>query len=244
MVRPVSEEVFVLKVRIKFQKIGSIKFIGHLDLMRAWQKIFRRSQIPIAYSEGFNPHQIFSIASPLAVGITSDGEYLDLKLSVESYDLSQLIQQVNAVCPEGITIIEAVSLDDKATAGMAACYASSYIITLSEDLSGLIGQSEKMNAFFEQDTIIVSKKNKKGKFNDLDLKSGIYSYKILGNATIDLLLATGSTLNVKPELVMNALLEYCNIELTAFTDKLYYWMHRVDIYQDTNPLTTLTEGVS
>lgn len=212
--------------------------------MRAWQKIFRRSQIPIAYSEGFNPHQIFSIASPLAVGITSDGEYLDLKLSVETYDLTLLIQQVNAVCPEGLNVIDAVELGDKAIAGMAACYASSYVITLSQELAQLIEQSGKIEAFFNQETIIVSKKNKKGKFNDLDLKSGIYTFVIESATTIKLMLATGSTLNVKPELVMTALMEYCHVELSIFTDKLYYWMHRVDIFQSIDPLTTLTEGVS
>jgi len=233
-----------LKVRIKFQKIGSIKFIGHLDLMRAWQKIFRRSGIPIAYSEGFNPHQIFSIASPLAVGITSDGEYLDLKLSTITYDLDLLQQQINAVCPIGVTVLEAIELSDSAIAGMASCYASEYIISFSSELAQLLASSQKLDSFFLQDTIIVSKKNKKGKFNDLDLKTGIFSYEKIDDTTIKLLLATGSTLNVKPELIMTALLEYTEINLPTFTDTLYYWMHRIDIYQHIEPLQTLTQGVS
>lgn len=212
--------------------------------MRAWQKIFRRSGIPIAYSEGFNPHQVFSIASPLAVGITSDGEYLDLKLSVEKYDLNKLIQQINGVCPEGITLIGAVELSDQSIAGMAACYASSYTITFSDALMDLINQSNNLEAFFAQDTIIISKKNKKGKFNDLDLKTGIFSFERVEANKILLLLATGSTLNVKPELIMNALWDYCHIELPEFTDVLYYWMHRLDIYQSIEPNKTLIEGVS
>jgi radical SAM-linked protein len=243
-VHPVLEEVFVLKIRIKFQKIGSIKFIGHLDLVRAWQKIFRRSGIPIAYSEGFNPHQIFSIASPLAVGITSDGEYLDLKLTADSYDLGQLVDQINAVCPPGIIVLDAVALSEQSIAGMAACYASLYTIEFSEELTYRLNQSDTLNDFFSQESIVIAKKNKKGKFNDLDLKTGLFDYKRLAPSKIQLLLATGSTLNVKPELIMTALMDYSHIELPVFTDTLYYWMHRIEIYQSLEPVRTLLEGVS
>ena len=70
-----------MKVRIKFSKNGPLKFIGHLDVMRYFQKAIRRSSIPIAYSEGFNPHQIMSFASPLSVGHTSQGEYMDIEVT-------------------------------------------------------------------------------------------------------------------------------------------------------------------
>ena len=58
-----------------------MKFIGHLDMMRYFQKAIRRANIPIAYSGGFSPHQIMSFAAPLGVGITSDGEYLDIEVN-------------------------------------------------------------------------------------------------------------------------------------------------------------------
>ena len=63
-----------MKVRIKFAKEGMMKFIGHLDIMRYFQKAIRRAELPIAYSEGFSPHMILSFAAPLGVGITSLGE--------------------------------------------------------------------------------------------------------------------------------------------------------------------------
>ena len=69
-----------MNIRIKFQKYGVMKFIGHLDIMRYFQKSMRRADINIAYSEGFSPHQIMSFAAPLGVGITSDGEYLDIEV--------------------------------------------------------------------------------------------------------------------------------------------------------------------
>ena len=69
-----------MKIRIKVRKYGVMKFIGHLDMMRYFQKAMRRAEIDIAYSEGFSPHQIMSFAAPLGVGITSDGEYLDIEV--------------------------------------------------------------------------------------------------------------------------------------------------------------------
>jgi len=231
-----------LKIRIKFSKEGFMQFIGHLDMMRGWQKIFRRSGIPIAYSEGFNPHQIFSIAAPLAVGITSSGEYLDLKLKVENYDLDMLIKQVNAVCPEGIVILEAVELIGKQTAGMAACKAATYMIDLSEKLAKLVLNSEKLESFINQDSIIVKKKNKKGKINDFDIRPGILEFIIVNNA-LHVMLATGSSLNIKPELLMGAIFNYIGIELNVFTRELYYDIHRIDIYTSLDPLLTLTKGV-
>mgnify|MGYP001042815149 CR=1 FL=1 len=69
-----------MKIRIKFAKQGTMKFIGHLDVMRYFQKAMRRADVDIRYSEGFSPHQIMSFAAPLGVGITSDGEYLDIEV--------------------------------------------------------------------------------------------------------------------------------------------------------------------
>ena len=69
-----------MKIRIKFRKWGCMKFIGHLDMMRFFQKVMRRADVDIRYSEGFSPHQIMSFAAPLGVGITSDGEYLDIEV--------------------------------------------------------------------------------------------------------------------------------------------------------------------
>ncbi|MFR3320816.1 MAG: TIGR03936 family radical SAM-associated protein [Lachnospiraceae bacterium] len=69
-----------MRVRVKFSKYGVMKFIGHLDVMRYFQKAMRRAGIDIAYSEGMSPHMIMSFAQPLGVGLTSDGEYMDVEL--------------------------------------------------------------------------------------------------------------------------------------------------------------------
>ena len=90
-----------MKVRIKFRKNGVMKFIGHLDIMRFFQKALRRADIPVAFSGGFSPHMIMSFANPLGVGLTSDGEYFDLELT-EPISSEEAIKRLNAQMAEGM----------------------------------------------------------------------------------------------------------------------------------------------
>ncbi|MCR4587690.1 MAG: TIGR03936 family radical SAM-associated protein, partial [Lachnospiraceae bacterium] len=94
----------MLKCRIKFAKYGTMKFIGHLDIMRFFQKVFRRSGIDIAYTEGFSPHQVMSFASPLGVGVCSNGEYLDVTLNSATTS-EDMIRRMNEQTVEGIDIL-------------------------------------------------------------------------------------------------------------------------------------------
>ena len=92
-----------MKVRIKFSKHGSMKFIGHLDIMRYFQKAMRRADVAICYSGGFRPHQIMSFAAPRGVGITSNGEYMDIETE-DNEDLSTMKERLNNVKAEGLKI--------------------------------------------------------------------------------------------------------------------------------------------
>ena len=108
-----------MKVRIKFSKEGPIKFIGHLDVMRYFQKAIRRADIDIAYTTGFSPHQIMSFASPLSVGHESIGEYFDVELhSIVSEE--DMKNRLNSVMVEGIQIQDVAVLDDKEGNAMAS----------------------------------------------------------------------------------------------------------------------------
>ena len=69
-----------MRLRVKFRKFGPIRFIGHLDVMRFFQKAIRRAGIDVAYSKGFSPHQIMAFAAPLGVGLLSNGEYMDIEV--------------------------------------------------------------------------------------------------------------------------------------------------------------------
>ena len=78
-----------------------MKFIGHLDIMRYFQKAIRRANIPIAFSGGFSPHMIMSFAAPLGVGVTSAGEYFDMELTDDSLSSKEMENRLNATMAEG-----------------------------------------------------------------------------------------------------------------------------------------------
>ena len=98
-------------LRVKFTKESYLKYISHLDLMRLFQRTFRRGNIPIKYSEGFNPQPKFSIANPLALGIGSIEEYMDIDL-YKKIAIEDFIERMNKELPEGIKIIDAKYIED------------------------------------------------------------------------------------------------------------------------------------
>lgn len=220
-----------MNVRLKFIKEGPIRFIGHLDLMRTFQKLFMRSGIPVAYSEGFNPHQIFSFATALAVGVSSEGEYLDLRLSKE-VPLEMLIPVINAHAPQGIKIIDGVVLKQKEPKAMAALAAAKYCITMeNSDIT-----QQDVDSLLAKDTVIIQKKNKKGKIKDVDLRPGLYEIGIDGNV-ISMLIATGSSFNIKPEQVLQKIHE----ENGSDYDKFNYSFHRLELYHENDGLKPLLD---
>ena len=70
----------MIEKRIRYSKTGILKFIGHLDMLRTFQRAFRRASVPLEYSKGFNPHPLVSFAYPLGLGMTSEDEYADITL--------------------------------------------------------------------------------------------------------------------------------------------------------------------
>ena len=218
-------------LRLKFKKEGPVRFIGHLDLMRTMQKTFRRANLPIAYSEGFNPHQIFSFATALAVGVSSEAEYMDLRLT-ETVPKEVVIAAVNGAAPPGILVVDGVVLQDKEPKAMAALVAADYRITMN---SPVISQS-MVNAFMSRKEAVVKKKNKKGKINDFDLKPGIYTI-VLEENILTMKLATGSSLNIKPEMV----LEFMLGEAGETYNRGDFSFHRTELYQDDKGLKPLLQ---
>lgn len=161
-----------MKVRIKFAKYGTMKFIGHLDMMRFFQKAIRRADIDIKYSEGFSPHQIMSFAAPLGVGVESVGEYFDMEvLSMTSEN--EMKDALNRVMVEGVKILSATVLSDKAKNAMASVAAAAYQIHLKEGTFAISDLNDAVNAFYAQKQIPYTKETKKSVV-EMDLKQGIY----------------------------------------------------------------------
>lgn len=243
-----------MKTRMRFTKTGSLKFIGHLDCMRFFQKAIRRAKLDVAYSQGFNPHQIMSFASPLSVGLTSDGEYIDIEFnSLPDMPLDELTKTLRQFMTEELFVTEIQLLEDNVKTSMALLKACDYVIQLKDGgtfCSNTLPEAEfslqeSFMEFMEQEQILILKKTKKSEA-EIDLKPLILSYAFsreelskvcsgmpeeLNNEydseeELYLKLVSGSVTNIKPELVLEAFMNYMNLELKPYSCQI----HRIQMY--------------
>ena len=147
----------MLKIRLRFEKTGQARYISHLDLMRTLQRAFARAGLPMAYSEGFNPHPYLSVARPLPVGVSSVCELLDMGLA-QPEDLKTLPGRVSDVLPYGLRVLEAW----EAVRKFQEIAWAEYKIVLNGDESFSLDMGETLSALFDGRPLPVTKKSKKG----------------------------------------------------------------------------------
>ncbi len=223
-----------MKLRIKYSKLGNLRFIGHLDVMRYFQKTIRRAGLQVSYSKGYSPHQIISFAAPLAMCITSDGEYFDGEFE-EISTSEEMIDALNQYGVEELKVSECVLLPDEAKNSMSVVAASDYMITFkaleAEGCGSCVPEKAKhilecVADFHRQSEIVILKKTKKSEKEE-NIKPGILKIAVKDNG-IYMLLSTGSTYNLKPELVMEALCQYAGISYNFFD----FHIHRIETYME------------
>lgn len=118
-----------MRARITYARLKSIRYVGHLDLQKVWERSLRRSQLPIAYSKGFNPQARLQIASALPLGFTSQCELLDFWLDAEIP--SEVIKEkLTQSVPEGLKILQVNSIDEHTPALQTQVIANEYQVIL------------------------------------------------------------------------------------------------------------------
>ena len=167
-----------MKIRIKFSKYGNMKFIGHLDVMRYFQKAIRRADLNIRYSGGFSPHQIMSFAAPLGVGITSRSEYVDIELLDEEVPAG-MKARLNAQMAEGFEVVDVRLLPEDAAGAMSIVAAADYTCRLrpGHEMADPEKWIEGLLEFYGRDSVPVTKKTKRGQ-KEMDLKPLIYELRM------------------------------------------------------------------
>lgn len=215
-----------MKIRIKFSKQGVMRFIGHLDIMRYFQKAMRRAHIDIAFTEGFSPHMIMSFAAPLGVGLTSDGEYMDIEIRtpVSSEDA---IRQLNEVMVDGMKVLSFRQIEEgKAGKAMSLVAAADYTVSFRPGYEPEGDWQSRLEEFIQKDSILVLKKTKKSEV-ETDIRPMIYQLSVKDDK-VHMTLATGSAANLKPELVMSAFLKSEGLDLDPFALSV----NRDEVYAD------------
>ncbi|HIY64516.1 MAG TPA: TIGR03936 family radical SAM-associated protein [Candidatus Mediterraneibacter stercoripullorum] len=225
-----------MKARIKFRKYGALRFIGHLDVMRFFQKVMRRAEIPIAFTGGYSPHMIMSFASPLGIGLSSDGEYFDIEL-IEPVESEDAVRRMNEACVEGIEVVSIRQIaEEKKMTGMTILAGADYLVSIKEEALP-DGWQDQFRIFMEQSEIRIVKQTKRSE-TEVDIRPMIWKWEIRGDK-IYLQVASGSAQNLKPDLVMEAFVrfleergDYRGNGGTSPLETGAFGYHRLEMYAD------------
>lgn len=206
-----------MRVRVKFEKTGINRYIGHLDLLRFFQKAMRRAGIDMKYTEGFSPHPILSFAAPLGIGLTTLGDYFDTELETDR-TVSGFVTRMNAQMTEGIRVISVSEIEGgKKQNAMASLAASGYTVTLEEDLLEKLGGAEnaeeRFAAFLAQPEILIERETKSA-VAETDIRPLIYEASMAG-PVIRMLVSSSSAANLRPDTVLTAFLGLQGMEKNA-----------------------------
>lgn len=216
-------------LRIKYKKENNMKFLSHLELIKTFERAFRRMNFKMAFSQGFNPKPKISYAAPLPVGVETECDYLDVEL-LEKIDLEELLKNQKQFLPNGLAFLEA-KYRDKSKKMMALITDSAYTIQLiTEEKFTKEGIQTKLDIFEAQEKITFEKMTKKNKLKVVDIKPFIGNLELLSveadQILMKCLLTTGSNGNLKPEKLVELFCSYAEIKLVEGKDRY----RRVELY--------------
>lgn len=230
-------------IRAKFTKEKNSKYISHLDLMRLFKRAFNRAGVYLEHTEGFNPQPKLAFATALSLGVSSEGEYMDVEL-INHMDIDELIEKTNSELPLGVRIVKAAYRDGKDSITAITRWGS-YIIEaeLLESIDSQELESE-INKFLNLEDIKVKKEKRKKKeivTREVDIKEDIKELSIIAcddrKVTFKTMVKTGSNGNLKPELLIEAIIDHTNIKIDEQSMKI----HRVELFieKDDNIITPI-----
>ncbi len=207
-----------IKIRITFRKTAAVRYVSHLDMMRAFKRALRRSGLPILYTEGFNVHPVMIFTPPLSVGYLSECELLDIGLTKE-VPLKEILSALCSSLPEGFMATRV----SRANGKISDIHSSVYEVTAPE----LCGKKEAFLSFIKEEEIVIAKSTKGGdKTVDCApfVKDATFDEKE-DMAVITLHLPSNNDLSVNPRLVIEEFMRREGIEAspdykrTALLDK-------------------------
>lgn len=194
------------KFRIQFTKYGDMKYVSHLDLIRLFTRIFHRAELPLAYSEGFNPHPKMAVLLPLSVGFESACEYIDVEFK-EGVSMLDCLKKLKGKLPLGMEVPQITELNETSKKAKAIRYAS-YEFSFPCELT-----QEQLDTFLEKETIDVIKKTKRSE-GLADIRPDIMDMCILENGKMQAIISAGSNANLKADLLVCAMEQYIDGFLT------------------------------
>lgn len=219
-----------MNLRVKFTKKNYLKYISHHDLMRLFERAFRRANIPIKYSEGFNPQPRLSIANPLALGIASGGEYMDIELQ-EKIPEEMFIESINGELPEDIRVIEVKYIEEIKSLSSLISWSYYEIDFEANNLENNKELEKLISKWLEEEEIFIKKIRHKGRRTierNRNIKDLIGNVVVKSNAylsqepvVINCLLKAGDRGNLNPRDFILAMDKYLYLGIDWDTVNIY-----------------------
>ena len=198
-------------VRLFYKKGGRARYISHLDTMRGMTRLLRRAELPVWYTEGFNPHLYITFALPLSLGFDSEYEVADIRLTDDGFPLDAIPEALNATAPDGFYFFDVREPVKKLSELSFAAFRAVF------DDGG--AKAERLESFLKSGEINVEKKTKKGEIKRFNAAPEIKDWRVERgeNTTLYITLPAGPAKTVNPELITGAFLEEsgdCHIRIT------------------------------
>jgi radical SAM-linked protein len=186
-----------MRIRITFAKLGALRYTGHLDLHKLWERAARRAELPLAYSQGFHPQPKMNIAAALPLGFSSRCEVLDMRLEHE-IQLDGLREKLQGTLPTGIQVIDVESIDERAPTLQTQVVSAEYEVSLAE--AGFGSEvKRKIESVLESESIVRTRRGK-----EYDLRPLIEALDLMdGKILMKLAAREGAT--GRPEEVLDML---------------------------------------
>lgn len=179
-----------MKARVRFSKLGKIRWTSHRDLARMWERAFRRVELPLAYTQGFSPRPKVSFGLALPTGYESVAEYLDIELDptrVVDLDVSKLSTDLSAALPAGVDVTAAAIIDDRAPSLQEEVTSSEWDVVVAAGTCSRL--RELVDVALAADSLVVTRE-RKGKVVEEDVRPGILSLTVVGDEHLRAELAT------------------------------------------------------
>jgi radical SAM-linked protein len=190
-----------MRLRITFAKTADMRYTGHLDVYRAWERLIRRAGLPLAYTQGFSPHPRINLASALPLGFTSQAEVVDLWLC-ENIPPEQVAVRLRAASPPGLLVQQVEAIDEKAPTLQTILEASEFVITLLEQVEGLEG---RVSAILQAAELPRERRGKAYNLRQLILGLEILEEDEEGHQRLLTRLAAGEGATGRPEELLSAM---------------------------------------
>lgn len=197
-------------VRIWFSKQGRIKYVSHLDIMRCMTRAVRRADIPLWYTEGFNPHPYLNFLQPMPLGVEGLNEPLDIRIEGEITD-EKIMENLNRVLPVGIKVTKVTEPYMKPN---DLAFAEYEIYFEKEDKL-----TEKLTVAMESGELVCEKMGKvngRKRIKEVNVSENIRKYSLSENeesVVMNVILPGGNTKNVNPMNLLDAINRYYNSDI-------------------------------